>query len=165
LLSSQILDQKFARKLDELHREVMALIDVASCYHHEQGGLQCTYPPETLHFYQNQMRQLSNRLYQMATLLMLHRAARDGDMRVEDVARESAKIELESVLLESDNPAWNDMEEVFCRLNRRSFDLLWQMQHLLGLTVHQGENEPHQQLRKIEAAFIKSPLYRQGEQA
>jgi len=161
-----MLDPKFIQKLDGLHREVTALIDEASRYHHEQGRkLQCAYSPEIIQLYQRQMRQLSTRLYQMATLLMLRRAARDGDMKVEDMARESVKIDLELGLLEADNPAWNEMEKSFCRLNQRSFELVCQTQHLLGLTAYQGENTPHQQLRKIEAAFIKSYPYQQGEQA
>jgi len=152
------------QRLDRLHSEVMALIGEVSCYGSKQGqGALAAYGDDVASFYHLQMRRLSTRLYQLAALLMLQRAERDGDMKREDVARESAKIVLEYALPEADNPLWNEVDADFCRLNQKSLELARQVQNLLGAVRHQGKNMPHQQLRRLEAAFHLSSSARQGE--
>jgi len=96
-------------------------------------------------------------------------------MQPQQVVRESSRIMLEQILPEADHPAWDEMGEDFCRLNRQSLELGRQIKSFMeaknrvkgGKNTSLNEipndapndapneipNEIHCQLRQIEQAF------------
>jgi len=137
------------QQLDHLHAQVMALIDRLFCLTQEQPA------EEGTKFHVASLTRLSHRLHEMAYLLMLARAERDGDMHSQDVARECAKI---SDSLVAGAAKTTLLPEAFLAVEYQSRVLAKQLDHIVfaGHEARQKDNMPRQQWRQIEAAFVTS---------
>jgi len=73
--------------------------------------------------YAAESMRLTTRLMQLASWLLLQRAANSGEMTREQVATEKAKVRLDTAAPAEDAPGWVDLPEPFRALVRRSLAL------------------------------------------
>jgi|GEM_PF-6637424 len=128
--------------LDQLHLQVMGLIDGLNVYQQREkiGEM------ERICF-----ESLSHRLYSMAYLLMLNRAERDGDMSHQDAVRERSQISFDFLGSESLVASSDD----FYALESQVVVLAKKLKTLFNLDggEKKGKNMPQQHWQQIEAAF------------
>ena len=107
-----------------LYREGMTLIEDVAAYldgdgRQESRGLS----REAALSYATESMRLTTRLMQLASWLLLQRAANSGEMTREQVATEKAKVRLDTAAPAEDAPGWVELPEPFRALVRRSLAL------------------------------------------
>lgn len=73
--------------------------------------------------YAAESMRLTTRLMQVASWLLLQRAANSGEMTREQVAAEKQKVRLDTVSARDDTPGWPELPEAFRGLVARSLSL------------------------------------------
>jgi len=151
---------------NQLYRETMALIEETNRYSYGEGrDMMRHMSPAVVRFYTHQVMQLSTRLMQTAALLLLARAVTEGDMTIQDMERERAKIMTNYHAPEAPNPLWAQVPEAFCVLNQKSLLLAWRVSHLVRdsqsqeqnpLPFKQGANAVEKQMNRLKEAFANS---------
>jgi regulator of CtrA degradation len=120
------LAEKFTRseKFKELFQEGMGLVEESAAFLDGEGreeakGLSRT----TAMLYGSESMRLTTRLMQLASWLLLQRAANEGEMGLDQLLEEKKKIRLEETVHEISNPSWNDLPQSFTELVERSVAL------------------------------------------
>lgn len=120
------LAEKFANsdKFKILFQDGMSLVEESASYLDGNGrehakGLSRT----TAMLYGSESMRLTTRLMQLASWLLLQRAANEGEMTRDQLLEEKSKIKLTETVHKSDNPSWNELPGDFIDLVGRSLTL------------------------------------------
>ncbi len=120
------LAERFAHseKFKALFHDGMGLVEESATFLDSKGreyakGL----PRASAMLYGSESMRLTTRLMQIASWLLLQRAANEGEMTREQLLDEKKKITFADVVFETDNPAWNDLPQEFQELVTRSMAL------------------------------------------
>lgn len=114
----------FSRSFQPLFNEGMALVDATAVYLDGQGRTDAkslARPVATL--YAAESMRLTTRLMQVASWLLLQRAANQGDMSRAQVEAEKVKVRLEGVGTGRETPLFPDLPEEFRTLVDRALKL------------------------------------------
>lgn len=113
--------------------------------------------------YAAESMRLTTRLMQLASWLLLQRAANSGEMTRDQVAREKSKVSLYTAEPQPGAPGWDELSEEFQDLVRRSLRLEERVrrmdQDLYGDGVNTDEmfrlNPVSDQIMLLETAFAR----------
>lgn len=149
-------DSVFSR----LYDEGMALIEKTAAYIDGDGKIASRkLSGEASSLYASEAMRMSTRLMQVASWLLLFRAARDKEMSQDQVNLEKAKVSLNTPSLGSDNEHWNELPDTFRQLIGASIRLEERVRHMdqdLENALTQSKNADNSvsnQLDRLKAAF------------
>ena len=109
---------------EHLYREGMDLVEEAAAYLDGDGRTASrSMEPGTATLYASESMRLTTRLMQLASWLLLQRAANSGEMTPEQIAEEKAKVRLEGFPAQMDAPAWAKLPERFREMVEQSLVL------------------------------------------
>lgn len=114
----------FSRSFKPLYDEGMGLVEQAAEYLDGNGRVEArglSRLAATL--YAAESMRLTTRLMQVASWLLLQRAANSGEMTREQVASEKAKVRLDTASAQDSTPGWNELPVAFRDLVTRSLRL------------------------------------------
>ncbi|WEX09989.1 DUF1465 family protein [Chelativorans sp. AA-79] len=114
----------FSQSFKPLYNEGMGLVEEAAEYLDGDGRAAAkTLSRVAAGLYAAESMRLTTRLMQLASWLLLQRAANSGEMTREQVAAEKAKVRLDTTSLQEEAPGWSELPEAFRSLVRRSLRL------------------------------------------
>ncbi len=157
------LAERFAlsEKFKKLFQDGMGLVEECATYLDGDGrkaakGL----PRNSAMLYGSESMRLTTRLMQIASWLLLQRAANEGEMTRDQLLEEKKKIKLEAPNNPMDNPAWEELPPQFLDLVSRSIALQNRVMNLdAELYGHKPEiredtgNPVSQQIDLLSTAF------------
>ena len=109
---------------DRLYAEGMDLVDEASSYLDNDGRAAARkMDAEIATLYASESMRLTTRLMQLASWLLLQRAANTGEMTAEQVSEEKAKVRLQGFAANFGEPGWASLPDGFRDLVERSLVL------------------------------------------
>ena len=114
----------FSRSFKPLYNEGMGLVEQAAEYLDGEGRAEArrlSRVAATL--YAAESMRLTTRLMQIASWLLLQRAANSGEMTRAQVAAEKSKVRLDTASAQDNAPGWNELPDAFRALVRRSLSL------------------------------------------
>jgi regulator of CtrA degradation len=114
----------FSNSFKPLYNEGMALVEQAAEYLDGQGRVEAkrlSRVAATL--YAAESMRLTTRLMQVASWLLLQRAANSGEMTRDQVATEKTKVRLDTASAHGDAPGWMELPEAFRGIVDRSLSL------------------------------------------
>ncbi len=114
----------FTHSFKPLYDEGMGLVEQAAEYLDGQGraeAKQLSRLAATL--YAAESMRLTTRLMQVASWLLLQRAANSGEMSRDQVAAEKSKVRLDTASANADATGWRELPEAFIDLVNRSLNL------------------------------------------
>lgn len=120
------LAEKFAHseKFKNLFQDGMSLVEESASYLDGQGRETAkNLSRSAAMLYGSESMRLTTRLMQLASWLLLQRAANEGEMTRDQLIEEKKKIKLEETLNRVDNPEWQQMPTEFVDLVSRSLAL------------------------------------------
>lgn len=109
--------------------------------------------------YAAESMRLTTRLMQVASWMLLQRAANSGEMTRDQVAAEKAKVRLDTATASADAPGWAELPADFQDLVRRSLQLQGLVKHLDAEIYGQkpavaaGANPVNDQITLLRTAF------------
>ena len=104
----------FSQSFKPLYNDGMQLVEQAAEYLDGQGRAEAkklSRPAATL--YAAESMRLTTRLMQVASWLLLQRAANSGEMTRDQVASEKSKVRLDTASAQDSAPGWNELPEAF----------------------------------------------------
>lgn len=102
----------------------MSLVEETATYLDGKGRDEAKgLPRSSAMLYGSESMRLTTRLMQIASWLLLQRAANEGEMTRDQLLEEKKKIKLETVNDQIDNPGWKDMPVEFLELVSRSLTM------------------------------------------
>lgn len=114
----------FSDSFRELYSTGMTLVEDAAGYLDGEGRVAArTLDRVSATLYAAESMRLTTRLMQIASWLLLQRAANSGEMTRDQVAAEKKKVNLDSALSDPDAPGWSELPEEFLDLVTRSLSL------------------------------------------
>lgn len=114
----------FSQSFKPLYNEGMGLVEEAAEYLDGQGRAAAKHLSRLgATLYAAESMRLTTRLMQMASWLLLQRAANAGEMTREQVAAEKAKVRLDTASAEENAPGWEELPQAFRELVERSLRL------------------------------------------
>jgi regulator of CtrA degradation len=114
----------FSRSFRPLYDEGMALVERTADYLDGTGRLEVKRLSRlAATLYAAESMRLTTRLMQVASWLLLQRAASSGEMSREQVLAEKAKVSLDTGSAHQDAPGWAELPEQFRELVEHSLDL------------------------------------------
>ena len=151
----------FSRSFQPLFNEGMALVDETAVYLDGPGRIeakQLSKPTATL--YAAESMRMTTRLMQVASWLLLQRAANQGDMSRAQVEAEKVKVRLEGLGTAKDSPQYADLPESFRSLVERALKLERRIAMLdreiygeLSGIMPEGSNPVGEQINLLRTAF------------
>lgn len=114
----------FSNSFKPLYNEGMALVEQAAEYLDGEGRVEAkrlSRVAATL--YAAESMRLTTRLMQVASWLLLQRAANSGEMTRDQVATEKTKVRLDTASAFADAPGWMELPEAFRGIVDRSLSL------------------------------------------
>ena len=136
---------------ETLYREGMDLVEDAAAYLDGDGRTASrAMEPEVATLYASESMRLTTRLMQLASWLLLQRAANNGEMTPEQIAEEKGKVRLEGFPAQMGAPHWPELPETFRGMVEHSLTLQKRVA-MLDREVYGGE----------KAQVIESPVARQ----
>ncbi len=114
----------FSQSFKPLYNEGMRLVEQAAEYLDGQGRAEAkklSRPAATL--YAAESMRLTTRLMQVASWLLLQRAANSGEMTRDQVAAEKSKVRLDTSSAQENGTGWNELPEAFRDLVLRSLSV------------------------------------------
>lgn len=114
----------FSPSFKPLYNEGMGLVERAAEYLDGDGRVAAkglSRVAATL--YAAESMRLTTRLMQIASWLLLQRAANSGEMTRDQVAAEKAKVRLDTASAQDDTPGWSELPGDFIALVHRSLSL------------------------------------------
>ncbi|MEM6666909.1 MAG: DUF1465 family protein [Pseudomonadota bacterium] len=143
----------------EFFREGMALVEETADYLDGAGRAESKLleRPAALLYASESMR-LTTRLMQLASWLLLQRAVNDGEMTQEQAEREKAKVSLETLAPNADDPAFTNLPLGLLDLITRSQGLQARVQKIDAFLFgseneRSGDNAVHDSMALLERAF------------
>ena len=114
----------FSASFKPLYDEGMRLVEQAAEYLDGEGRADAkTLSRLAATLYAAESMRLTTRLMQIASWLLLQRAANSGEMTREQVAAEKSKVRLDTLSATDESDAWHEMPEKFRELVSRSLSL------------------------------------------
>ncbi len=114
----------FSDSFNPLYKEGMGLVEDTAQYLDTDGRKAAkTLSRMAATLYAAESMRLTTRLMQIASWLLLQRAARSGEMTVEQVAQEKTKIRLDTQSASGDAQGWHELPERFRELVDHSLRL------------------------------------------
>ena len=114
----------FSNSFKPLYDEGMRLVEQTAEYLDGKGRADAkTLSRLTATLYAAESMRLTTRLMQVASWLLLQRAANSGEMTRDQVASEKSKVRLDTASASDTVPGWNDLPEAFRELVARSLSL------------------------------------------
>lgn len=157
------LAERFANseRFKSLFQDGMGLVEESAAYLDGEGRIAAKeLPRSSAMLYGSESMRLTTRLMQIASWLLLQRAANEGEMDREQLLEEKKKIKLESVNVSVDNPAWKTLPPAFLELVARSIALQKRVMNLdaelYGIRQEaddDGTNPVSQQIDLLSTAF------------
>lgn len=149
----------FSDAFKPLYDEGMGLVEQTAEYLDHEGRAQAkglSRVAATL--YAAESMRLTTRLMQIASWLLLQRAANSAEMTRDQVAAEKSKVRLDTASATSDTTGWNELPEKFCSLVDRSLRLqalVKRMDHeIYGQQAAAAELNPvSDQINLLKTAF------------
>jgi len=114
----------FSPSFKPLYNEGMGLVEHAAEYLDGQGRVEAkrlSRVAATL--YAAESMRLTTRLMQIASWLLLQRAANSGEMTRDQVASEKSKVRLDTASAQDNAPGWAELPDAFLSLVNRSLKL------------------------------------------
>jgi regulator of CtrA degradation len=114
----------FSPSFKPLYNEGMGLVEQAAEYLDGQGRVEAkrlSRVAATL--YAAESMRLTTRLMQIASWLLLQRAANSGEMTRDQVASEKSKVRLDTASAQETVPGWGELPDAFLLLVNRSLKL------------------------------------------
>ena len=145
---------------EPLYREGMDLVEDAAAYLDGAGRASAkSMLPEVATLYASESMRLTTRLMQLASWLLLQRAANNGEMTTEQVLEEKSKVRLEGFPAQMGAPGWSDLPPAFRDLVEHSLVLQKRVAYLDrevyggGTPVNSVQNPVDRQIGEIARAF------------
>ena len=114
----------FSPSFKPLYDEGMGLVEEAAEYLDGKGRIEARALSRiAATLYAAESMRLTTRLMQIASWLLLQRAANSGEMTREQVAAEKAKVRLDTASAHEDAAAWAELPDAFRSLVMRSLSL------------------------------------------
>lgn len=114
----------FSHSFKPLYEEGMGLVESAAEYLDGKGRAQAKrLSRNAATLYAAESMRLTTRLMQVASWLLLQRAANSGEMTRDQVAAEKAKVRLDTASAHEDAMGWSELPDDFTDLVRRSLRL------------------------------------------
>lgn len=114
----------FSNSFKPLYDEGMALVEEAAEYLDGEGRAEARRLSRiAATLYAAESMRLTTRLMQLASWLLLQRAANAGEMTRDQVATEKAKVRLDTASAQDNAPGWTDLPERFRGIVRHSLSL------------------------------------------
>ncbi|GAA5095655.1 DUF1465 family protein [Bartonella acomydis] len=153
----------FENAFNRLYEETMALIEETATYIDTEGKFAArSFSTEISAIYAKEAMYLSTRLMQIASQLLLLRAEREGEMTLEQIQKELAKVSLHTPTLQSENAHWQELPELFRYFVARSLRLEARMQYMRigkengSADVLEEDNPVGKQIELLKTAFRHS---------
>ncbi|NMG41966.1 DUF1465 family protein [Chelativorans sp. ZYF759] len=154
----------FSSSFKPLYDEGMGLVEQAAEYLDGRGRVEAkglSRLASTL--YAAESMRLTTRLMQVASWLLLQRAANSGEMTREQVAAEKSKVRLDTSSAASDVPGWGELPEGFQNLVERSLRLQALVRRmdeevygrLVPAPAVANENPVNEQIMLLRTAFAR----------
>ncbi|WP_420961306.1 DUF1465 family protein [Brucella sp. IR073] len=149
----------FSDSFKPLYREGMSLVEEAAAYLDGPGRDESkALPRSAATFYAAESMRLTTRLMQIASWLLLQRAARNGELTREQVAMEKSKVRLDTSSAAEALPGWAQMPADFIDIVERSLRLQERVRRMddeiYGAPVFAANNNPvSDQLVLLQTAF------------
>ncbi len=119
----------FSDGFKPLYREGMDLVEETAAYLDGEGRAQARdLSTSAATLYASESLRLTTRLMQIASWLLLQRAARNGDMRPEQITAEKAKVILDTPSAGEQAEGWSELPEPFLELIAHSLRLQTRVQ-------------------------------------
>ena len=145
---------------EPLYREGMDLVEDAAAYLDGDGRVSAKIMlPEVAALYASESMRLTTRLMQLASWLLLQRAANNGEMTPEQVLEEKSKVRLEGFSAQMGAEHWNELPRPFRELVEHSLVLQRRVAYLDREVYGDGgaaaspENPVTKQIGQIQKAF------------
>src|SRR5918994_1703679 len=114
----------FSQSFKPLYNEGMLLVEHAAEYLDGEGRAEAKKLSRlAATLYAAESMRLTTRLMQVASWLLLQRAANSGEMTRDQVASEKSKVRLDTASAHDDAAGWNELPEAFVDLVNRSLRL------------------------------------------
>ncbi|WP_109578233.1 DUF1465 family protein [Aminobacter sp. AP02] len=114
----------FSPSFKPLYNEGMGLVEQAAEYLDGAGRVEAKKLSRlAATLYAAESMRLTTRLMQIASWLLLQRAANSGEMTRDQVASEKSKVRLDTASAHDDAAGWNELPDEFVDLVRRSLRL------------------------------------------
>lgn len=157
----------FSQSFKPLYNEGMGLVEEAAEYLDGEGRAAARELPQVAGgLYAAESMRLTTRLMQLASWLLLQRAANAGEMTREQVAAEKAKVRLDTTSVRDEVPGWNDLPERFRSIVDRSIRLQALVRRMDEEIYGRGADEPvdetfglnpvSEQINLLQTAFGRS---------
>ena len=120
------LAEKFANseKFHGLFRDGMDLVEESATFLDGDGReIAKSLPRNVAMLYGSESMRLTTRLMQLASWLLLQRAANEGEMSRDQLLEEKQKVKLHEFTHQTDNPDWQQLPSKFLELVDRSVNL------------------------------------------
>lgn len=114
----------FSSSFKPLYNEGMSLVEQAAEYLDGEGRAEARKLSRiAATLYAAESMRLTTRLMQVASWLLLQRAANSGEMTRDQVASEKTKVRLDTASAQDNAPGWNELPEKFRGIVSRSLSL------------------------------------------
>lgn len=151
----------FSGKFSSLFKDGMKLVEECAAYLDGEGRVQAkTLEKSEMVIYGTESMRLTTRLMQLASWLLLQRAANEGEMDHQQFLDEKKKIKLDTLPLSDITDEWSKLPVEFIELVRRSLTLQHRITNIdneiyaLKLTPETiAENPVDQQLNLLSTAL------------
>lgn len=149
----------FDNAFSNLYDEGMTLIEKTAAYIDGEGKIASrTLSGEASSLYAAEAMRMSTRLMQVASWLLLFRAAREKEMTKEQISQEKAKVTLYTPSLGRKNAHWQELPENFKHLVDLSLRIEERVRHMdhdveSALSKNADINPVSKQINMIKAAF------------
>jgi len=114
----------FSSSFKRLYDDGMGLVERTAAYLDGEGRVEAKRLSRiAATLYAAESMRLTTRLMQVASWLLLQRAANSGEMTRDQVASEKSKVRLDTASAQAEAPGWKDLPEAFRELVARSLSL------------------------------------------
>jgi len=133
----------FSQRFKPLYDEGMGLVERAAEYLDREGRAEAKKMSRVAAtLYAAESMRLTTRLMQVASWLLLQRAANSGEMTREQVAAEKAKVRLDTASAHETAPGWPELPDAFKEIVARSLSLQGVVRRMDDEIYGGGEAEP-----------------------
>lgn len=155
--------EAFNGAFTRLYQEGMSLIEDTANYIDGDGKIASrNLSGEAASLYTSEAMRMSTRLMQVASWLLLFRAAREKEMTNEQIQHEKAKVSLNTPSLAKTSPFWHELPENFrnlIALSIRIEDRVRHMDHDIDAIMkasNENTNAVNEQIDLLRTAFSRN---------
>jgi regulator of CtrA degradation len=156
----------FSESFKPIYNEGMGLVEQTAAYLDGTGRAEARkLSRNAATLYAAESMRLTTRLMQLASWLLLQRAANSGEMTRDQVASEKLKVRLDTASASRDAAAWAELPDAFCDLVDRSLRLQARVRRMdedvygtQSGRLDEGptrDNPVSEQLRLLNTAFAR----------